>query len=123
MFDYSMIGAPIPDGFEGWWPKKKEKPRVGNGGYSLRHVDTMKLVLETNSFLAEHPDGHFFEDVWWHYKIQNLPSEEKAAEFSVEFIQAKEGFIPTAAHKLAKSPLMKKMGKPLRLLQQYGRCI
>jgi hypothetical protein len=83
----------------------------------------MKLVLETNSFLAEHPDAEKEEDIWWRYKIQNLPSEEKAAEFSVEFIQAKVDFIPTAAHKLAKSPLTKKMGKALRLLQQYGRCI
>ena len=84
----------------------------------------MKTVLATNNFAVEHPNGRFYEDYWWHTKIQNLPSEAKAAEFSVEFMVVKEDYIPTGAHKVLKSRLMKNFGKAFRLLQeQYGRCI
>jgi hypothetical protein len=123
MFDYSLIGAPIPDGT--WkWKEKKGKPIVGNGGYSLRHVDSMKTVLATNNYTAEHPNWGLNEDFWWHNKIQNLPSEAKAAEFSVEMMVLKEDFIPTGAHKLMKArTTMKQLGKAIRLLQQYSRCI
>jgi hypothetical protein len=116
MFDYSMIGAP--------WPhirKKDGKPPVGNGGYSLRHVDSMKTVLQTNNYLAEHPDARRNEDVWWYNKIQNLPSEEKAAEFKDPKFD--KTVIPTGAHKQSQFSLMKKLGKAFRLIQQYGRCI
>jgi hypothetical protein len=66
----------------------------------------------------------FYEDFWWHTKIQNLPSEAKAAEFSVELMVLKDDFIPTGAHKVVKSSSMKDLGKAFRLLQeQYGRCI
>jgi hypothetical protein len=118
MFDYSMIGAP--------WPHMgimNGKPRVGNGGYSLRHVDSMITVLRTNNYGAEHPDGRYNEDVWWYDKIQNLPSELKAAEFSVEMYEGIKGFIPTGAHKQSYWSPMKRMGRAFRLLQQYGRCI
>jgi hypothetical protein len=113
MFDYSLIGAP-------WtFPTKGNKPRVGNGGYTLRHVDSMKTVLQTNNYAAE---GN--EDIWWYGKIQNLPSEEKAAEFSVEWsFNGREVEVPTGAHQQWKKPLMKKLGKAFRLIQQYGRCI
>jgi hypothetical protein len=133
MFDYSFIGAPWPEeekkyGFFGApWPeeqKKDGKPRVGNGGYSLRHVDTKKTVLQTNNYAAEHPDAKVNEDLWWHDKIPNLPSEEKAGEFSVENpFNGREVEVPTGAHQQWKKPLMKKLGKAFRLIQQYGRCI
>jgi hypothetical protein len=125
MFDYSMIGAPWPH-----WPENQKKPRVGNGGYTLRHVDSMKTVLLTNNYTAEHSDGGYVEDIWWHSKIQNLPSEELAFEFSFEldthgstFDHLKD-FIPTGAHKQSLYSPMKHMGKAFRFLQeQYGRCI
>jgi hypothetical protein len=118
MFDYSLIGAP--------WPHEKVKlgkPRVGNGGYTLRHVDSMKTVLKSNNYSAEHPDARYNEDLWWNSKIQNLPSELKATEFSFENAGGKEDFVPTAAHKQFSKGPMKNMGQAFRLLQQYGRCI
>jgi hypothetical protein len=119
MFDYSMIGAP--------WPherKKLGKPRVGNGGYTLRHVNSMKTVLITNEYAAEYPTLGYNEDLWWNSKIQNLPSEEMADEFSVEVNKGLEDFIPTGAHQLTKGrDIIGRLGKAFRLLQQYGRCI
>ena len=120
MYDYSMIGSSWGD----WQPAPNGKPRVGNGGYTLRNVNSMKYVLKTEkSYIAEHPDGGAPEDVWWHYKIQNLPSESKALEFSAENFTL-DDLIPTGGHKLFGKPSMKTMGKAFRFLQeQYARCI
>jgi hypothetical protein len=56
MYDYGMIGASWGD----WEPSPNGKPRVGNGGYTLRHVDSMKSVLQTQNY-----DGSMNEDVWF----------------------------------------------------------
>jgi len=121
MFDYSMIGAP-------WWRKRNGKPGVGNGGYSLRHVDSMRTVLSTNNYVSKSPNAKYNEDIWWNDKIQNLPSQEKAFEFSVENYPRKKKFIkniiPTGAHKMEKMWVMKYLGKAFWYLQQqYCRCI
>jgi hypothetical protein len=121
MYDYGMIGASWGD----WEPAPNGKPRVGNGGYTLRHVNSMKYVIKTEkSYVEEHPDGGAPEDVWWHYKIQNLPSESKALEFSFEILSL-DDFIPTGAHRMKDyTGTMVKMGKAFRFLQQqYTRCI
>jgi hypothetical protein len=123
MFDYSLIGAPWLN-FD-WM---KGKPRVGNGGYSLRHVDSIKTVLKNNNYSAEYPRADFNEDVWWRNKIQNLPSDLKAFEFSFENYPSdpniNKNIIPTGAHKMGKKELIKHLGKAFRYLQQqYCRCI
>jgi hypothetical protein len=90
----------------------------------------MKTVLLTNNYTAEHSNGGFNEDVWWNIKIQNLPSEELAFEFSSELepsgstFDHLRDFIPTGAHKQWRYSPMKHMGRAFRFLQeQYGRCI
>jgi hypothetical protein len=118
-----MIGAP--------WPHIKimgRKPRVGNGGYTLRHVETMKTILKTNNYVFKGSAEKYNEDVWWHDKIQNLPSEEKAFEFSFENYprnkKITKNIIPSGAHKMEIMWVMKYLGKAFWYLQQqYCRCI
>ena len=118
MFDYEIMGAPWRSSVV-----RGEKPQVGNGGYSLRNVNSMKVTLDSQTYSVEHPHASFPEDMWWNRKIHNLPNELKALEFSAENF-ALDDFIPTGAHQLSqKGHIMIKIAKAFRELQQYGRCI
>jgi hypothetical protein len=89
-FSYDYVGAP-------WWFSptlfKYPHPRkvyVGNGGLSLRRVDVMKRICE------RHSRQGMPEDVFFAIHCENVPTAEKAAEFSVESVYHSD---PCGMHK------------------------
>jgi hypothetical protein len=77
--EYDYIGAPWANGFR--WVVS------GNGGLSLRHVETMLTIAETCPIYH----GQLcFEDIFFSYwckeKGYHVPSKEIASQFSVETI-------------------------------------
>ena len=78
-FNYDYIGAPwlyitIPS---------KNNSKVGNGGFSLRRVDSMIDICDTFTFVLEKDDA---EDIFFAKNCKNLAPYEDAKTFSVESI-------------------------------------
>jgi hypothetical protein len=101
--EYDYVGAP--------WDNKFCGIVSGNGGLSLRHVETMFTIAETCP--ANHGQLQF-EDIFFSYwckeKGYNVPSREIASQFSVEtiFYETPCGMHkPTIEHELVETILEK----------------
>lgn len=106
-FDYPLVGAPWPQG------------GVGNGGYTLRNVAVMKFTVNNISYAIQSPDAKFPEDVWFSQHLQNLPTDDRALEFSVEMF-TKNNVVPTGGHQLFKKlDTFVNSGDAFRLLQKF----
>lgn len=74
-FRYDYVGAP-------WTVKNsKNERRVGNGGWSLRKVNTIIDTCEKHFY-----DKRINEDVYYAMHIKKVPSVDEASRFSVEHI-------------------------------------
>jgi len=99
---YDYIGAPIISPNSGWNimsmlnGKEQYKPKVGNGGLSLRKIDTFKYLTNPNGeFIkyahisdetiatVEFEDKYFCEDLALEYDF-NIPNWAEAATFAVD---------------------------------------
>ena len=118
---YDYIGAPIISEYSGWKSNNDIvwKPKVGNGGLSLRKISTFKDVTNPEGeFLTYYKSTYNnnlfeklkFEDVYFYnvfryYWDANIPSWEDAGKFAldmnpevyVNFVNDKE-FLPMACH-------------------------
>lgn len=118
---YDYIGAPIISEYSGWKSNNDIvwKPKVGNGGLSLRKISTFKEITDPNGefltyYKTTYKDNLFerlkFEDVYFYnvfryYWDANIPSWEEAGQFAidmnpeayVDFIRDKD-FLPMACH-------------------------
>lgn len=85
-FQYKYVGAPwigYPNDFQNDPTKVVGNKRVGNGGFSLRHVAKMKEVCAKYVYKND-----MNEDVFITNRLSNadIPSVEKAKEFAVEWV-------------------------------------
>jgi len=112
MYDYDYMGAP--------WARipaaaRPGKPQVGNGGYCIRKVSTMKEILKTKSFQGFGNN----EDVFWQFWVDKLPTEQIAVKFSVEENVSPwmQGFdlIPSGVHKPCEFEPFNYLGDAFRL--------
>lgn len=76
-FNYDYVGAPWP--FQVSYSMRPEK-NVGNGGFSLRRVSTMRSIATLDSISGQNEDVFFAERV----SFNSLPTIEQAMVFSVE---------------------------------------
>lgn len=70
-FSYDYVGSPWSFHMEG-------TKGVGNGGWSLRNVSTMKSICR------EHNRGNLYEDVFFSRHCYSIPTLEVARRFGVE---------------------------------------
>ena len=87
-FNYSYVGAPwkgYPNDFPDNPQIKLGNKRVGNGGFSLRHVKRMKSLLSAHQ---RKPHSKLNEDVYIsnHLSDEEIPPVEIAKGFSVEWV-------------------------------------
>lgn len=88
---YDYVGAP-------WWVTWLGVTAVGNGGLSMRKVDTMKYIINNYPRSAHTAGGYRYlqnEDIYFSYWLQieshkniaiKIPSIESAMRFSVETV-------------------------------------
>jgi len=86
-FQYKYVGAPwigYPNDFPDNPHIQLGNKMVGNGGFSLRHVNRMKEIIDMYPKTQDKPN----EDVYFsnHLKDQEVPSVEVAKRFAVEWI-------------------------------------
>ena len=117
---YDYIGGPIYSS-QSFWPDMMNRspiPQVGNGGLSLRKVETMKTLFDRNgevynslpSELIEfinvgYPEDVFICNVLNKYYFINIPSWRKAIHFSWDYgceyaYNINHNKIPMAAHRI-----------------------
>ena len=117
---YDYIGAPILSLDAGWdvYDKKKNiwEPKVGNGGFSLRKIQTFKDITYPNGEFRTYykitdelinkviyEDKYFCNDIIDFYEI-NIPNWQEACRFSFDMNAdlykeiMKEDFLPMCAH-------------------------
>lgn len=109
--DYDYVGAPWLEKpayrlplvskyrrMQLWWMKKQGKPskqeyydKVGNGGFSLRKVDSFLRVIDRQSELVSHyanheRSSHYNEDVFWAMRAEGFryPSAMEALRFAFD---------------------------------------
>ena len=68
-FGYDYIGAPLPRGADYW---HELKARVGNGGVSLRRIDSAIRILQDREYISKRiscvvPNFYKYEDLFWGY--------------------------------------------------------
>lgn len=86
-FQYKYVGAPwtgYPNDFPDNPHIQLGNKMVGNGGFSLRHVNRMKEIIETYPKTQDKPN----EDVYFSNYLKNheVPRVEVAKKFAVEWI-------------------------------------